>query len=364
MKLKNIKNATIKILFLAALFNHCAIAQDVAVVGSIQQHIQQSSPSLSHGAIRTINAEKSIQLLQVKLSDEAKRRLASRAKSALNHTDHFSPLVFNATDSPNPSEVEVGMNKVPVLDQGIHGTCSTFAVTGAIDASIGKGDYISQLCSLQLGVYLEKQGQGLSGWNGAYTISTINRIEEFGVVSLEKQRTEGCGDLKRYPTYSSRDKKSMMDPAEFGSKSEPVFGKVLNWSDLFQKNDPGATLNDVKEALSKGDRMVLSLLIPDPDLGTAGAEGKYKTWFTQDTWILTEAVLKSVEDVQAAHAIIITGYNDNAVVVDSKGAKHKGLLTLRNSWGSDAGYYGEFYMSYDYFKLLAYNVKRFSTTSS
>ncbi len=360
MNLKKITNALIQAFVITLLLNNITLAQGVRVVGSIQQTIPTASSK--HGGMRAIKVEKSIQLLQVTLSEEAKQRLASRAKKALTRRDDFSETSVIPKDSALPSKVEMGMNKVPVLDQGIHGTCSIFAVTGAIDAALGKGDYISQLCSLQLGVYLEKQGHGLSGWNGAHTISTINRIETFGVVSLEKQKTEGCGGLKRYPTYSSRDNKAMMEPAEFSSKSELVFGKVLNWSDLYQEQDPIATLNDVKDALVRGDRVVLSLLIPDPELGAAGAVGRHNTWFFEDTWVLTEDVLKNVEDVKSGHAIIITGYDDKAVAVDDHGDTHKGLLTLRNSWGGGAGDYGDFYMSYDYFKLLAYNVKRFTTT--
>ena len=92
------------------------------------------------------------------------------------------------------------MNKVPVLDQGIHGTCVTFAVTGAIDAVIGKGDYVSQLCNLQLGSYLEKHGYGMSGWNGSHAIYVINQIEQFGIINMEKQKKLGCGGMKSYPT--------------------------------------------------------------------------------------------------------------------------------------------------------------------
>jgi C1A family cysteine protease len=52
--------------------------------------------------------------------------------------------------------------------------------------------------------------------------------------------------------------------------------------------------------------------------------------------------------------------DDNAVAVDTHGKNHNGLLILRNSWGTSVGDYGEFYMSYDYFKLLAFDITRFS----
>jgi C1A family cysteine protease len=56
--------------------------------------------------------------------------------------------------------------------------------------------------------------------------------------------------------------------------------------------------------------------------------------------------------------MIITGYDNNATAIDTQGRVHKGLLTLRNSWGNKVGDQGDFYMSYDYFKALALEVQR------
>jgi C1A family cysteine protease len=228
---------------------------------------------------------------------------------------------------------------------------------------MSKNDYISQLCSLQLGSYLEKHGYGISGWDGSYAISVINQIEQFGVVNKKKQKSVGCGGLTQYPTNSSHNPNSFMEPEQYRAISESVFGKVVNWSDVFQKNDPVKTLDEVKQALNSGDRLVFAVLLPRTDLGLVGAVGKHNTWIYKDSWVLTPEILKGIDNVEAAHEMIITGYDDNAVAVDNKRLKHKGLLTLRNSWGSSVGDYGEFYMSYDYFKLLAYDVQRFSPSS-
>lgn len=255
------------------------------------------------------------------------------------------------------------MNKVPVLDQGIHGTCVTFAVTAALDATMTKGDYISQLCNLQLGSYMEKHGYGLSGWDGSYASYVIEQMEQYGIVNKVKQLKFGCGGMKYYPTYTDHDPESFMDPEQFSALSESIFGKEVNWSDVFQKTDPGKNLNDVKQALSAGDRLVFAVLLPRTDLGTVGAVGKYKTWIYKDTWVLTPEIIADVDYVEAAHEMVITGYDDNAVAVDNHGVKHKGLLFLRNSWGTSVGDDGEFYMSYDYFKLLTFDITRFSRAS-
>ena len=55
--------------------------------------------------------------------------------------------------------------------------------------------------------------------------------------------------------------------------------------------------------------------------------------------------------------MVIIGYDDDAQVVDEKGYTfNKGIFILRNSWSSLAGDQGNFYMSYDYFKLLVHNL--------
>jgi C1A family cysteine protease len=98
-----------------------------------------------------------------------------------------------------------------------------------------------------------------------------------------------------------------------------------------------------------------------------GTSATYK--MAGDTWALTTKAKQKAEDLtkqlatsstyitavrHARHTMIITGYDDNAVSQDEDGASHVGMLILRNSWGSDAGNHGDFYMNYDYFNALAY----------
>jgi C1A family cysteine protease len=60
--------------------------------------------------------------------------------------------------------------------------------------------------------------------------------------------------------------------------------------------------------------------------------------------------------------MIITGYDDEAIAIDKLGHQHKGLFTLRNSWGSSVADKGNFYMSYDYFKTLAMEAYKIGVT--
>lgn len=163
MKLNTIKTLFLQVLILTVVMKG-VFAEDVAVIGSIKQTFKQSSTNPSS---RYVQSDNVIKLLRIQLSDEAKEHLANQAKDALKHIHQFSLIPSHSETLPLPDQVQLKMNKVPVLDQGRHGTCVTFAVTGAIDAVIGKGDYISQLCNLQLGSYLEQHGYGLSGWNGS-----------------------------------------------------------------------------------------------------------------------------------------------------------------------------------------------------
>ncbi len=84
-----------------------------------------------------------------------------------------------------------------------------------------------------------------------------------------------------------------------------------------------------------------------------GALGKYSANF--DSWVLTPEIVEhiAIKKELPGHEMIITGYDNDAVAIDAHGREHRGLFTLRNSWGSRAGDNGNFYMSYDYFKALA-----------
>jgi C1A family cysteine protease len=332
------------------------------VIGTIEHTLKQPAVTFpsNKGITGSPESKKVIQLLKVKLSDEEKIHLKDQAQDAENRANLFSVATPKMVGSAFPNSVQLGMNSVPVLDQGVHGTCVTFAVTGVLDAVIGKGDYLSQLCNLQLGTYLEQHGYDYSGWDGSFAINVINQIEQYGAVNMEKQHTIGCGGLTSYPVYSSHNSDSFIEPEKFSSMSEPIFGAVAAWSDIQVKDDSVATLNNLKEALNSGDRLVFGVYLPRVDLGQAGAVGRYKTWVTPDTWVLTPKILKGIDDIEAGHEMIITGYDDNAVATDDNRKKHKGLLKLRNSWGTSVGNWGEFYMTYDYFKLLAGDIQRIS----
>jgi len=356
-----------QVVLLGALISQHAYADDVNIVGSVEQTFKILVPgtSVKSGTTAPQFKNKTIELLQIELSPEAQQHLTEQANLLSNPRPGIKTSVSTAY-SALPKKANVGMNNVPVLNQGRHGTCVTFAVTGALDASLGRGDYISQLCNLELGNYLELHSYAISGWNGSSANAVINQITQYGVMSKPMQFAVGCGGLRQYPVSEAQNPKRFIEPTIFANLSEFVFGKQVNWTDVYKSNDGEGNLNAVKTALSSGDRLVFGVLFPRKDLGTVGATGKYKTWFVKDTWLLTSEILDDAKKggIKTGHEMIITGYDDDAVVYDSNGNKHKGLLTLRNSWGTSTGNDGEFYMTYEYFKLLAIDVTRFSKGSN
>lgn len=350
-----------KTLLATLLLSSNLYAENVKIVGT--KSIIIKTPSTQH-----LNAsqEKHISLMQVDVSAKARQFMAKQAEKTLKANKEQS------LDSTNriPQQVQLGMNDVPVLNQGNHGSCVTFAVTAVLDAAIGQGDYISQLCSLQLGNYLEENGYNQSGWNGTWARNVLSQISAFGVVSKELQREHGCAGLTEYP-LGNGDTSQAMPLTEFHQISESLEEKQIEWTPILDANDAltsrvdtNQSLNEIKRVLSQGHRVTFGSLLLDFDLGFAGAVGSNKS--SNDSWVLTPEIARDIylNGEFGGHEMVITGYDDNAVAMDDHNQPHKGLLTLRNSWGDNVGDHGNFYMSYDYFKVLvieAYKIKSYTS---
>ncbi|GGI81929.1 C1 family peptidase [Legionella impletisoli] len=323
------------------------------ITGTINHTIQNADKT----------ATKEITLLKVKLSEQAMKHLKARA-------GQLSESSLKIPSSKLPERVQLGMNGVPVMDQGHHGSCVTFANTAAIDAALGQGDYISQLCQLQLGRYLENNGFLYSGWKGSYGPYVLHQMTQFGIVSKENQKKYGCGGLTDYP-LDKPDPQSEMPLEEYRLVSEKlpfheeIWYPLLPWyQSTVERTDTTKILERVKKALKEGDRVTFGVLLLDFDLGVAGAVGKHHV--ANDTWVLTPEIARDVvfNPDFGGHEMIITGYDDSAVARDPEGRQHHGLLTIRNSWGSDYGFHGDFYMSYDYFVLLVDEAQRIRSIKS
>jgi C1A family cysteine protease len=335
------------------LFSTGLLAQDIKVIGHIDQAVKKS---IATSAMNAMSAPmKQLRFLKIKISDKAHQQISDTAKK----TD-VSNLV-----GPSQSK-QLGMNNVPVLDQGSHGSCVTFANTAAIDAALNKGDYVSQLCLLQLGRYLQENGYVPSGWEGSFGPIVLNAITTFGVINKAQQMSNGCGGLTQYPmTGEESELGSPMSPVDYHQQTDADSSEAISWSSVLDTTQlfevsmaQRQTLRQVKHLLDSGNRLTFGVLLPGIQMGVAGAVGTYHA--TEDTWVLTPEIMAEFESANdfAGHEMVITGYNDSAIATDSEGRTYMGLLTLRNSWGSSIGDKGDFYMSYDYFNTLAIEVQR------
>ena len=337
------------------LFSAGVVAQDIKIIGQID--IPTHLPNTPSSASSEIPPVVHIALLKVELSAKARQKIEHRAEKVLHNK---TILAIEHT-----TKIQLGMNNVPVLNQGSYGSCVTFANAAAIDAILNKGDYVSELCLLQLGRYLEKNGYNPSGWNGSLGGIVLNQMTSFGFINKTLQRSEGCGGLKEYPLFGiDSESNTEMTPVEYHQFSESLDG-IVGWSSVvdnyqvtLDKIELSHTLKEIKSSLIAGERLTFGVLLPDAFKGVAGAIGKHHARY--DSWVLTPEIvqdMKSETDLPG-HEMVITGYDDDAVALDDHGRTHKGLFTLRNSWGEYIGDKGDFYMSYDYFSALVIETQR------
>lgn len=319
--------------------------------------------------------EKKITLMKLQFTPEEENALLNYRPEK----DKTSALkAYNAL----PSSVNLGMNSAPVLDQGMHGTCVTFATSGALDALIDKKDYVSQLCSLELGTYLHGQKKlPYSGWDGSWGSLVLSTLSDYGIVNMSKQLAGKCAGVTQYPTHDPSTGHSF--PADqYMAISESIDN--ISWKEMLNLNqrlghdaayvyDGEASLNKVKTMLASykksgvgagrvtyGTTIILNdRLLKKCSVGACGTYHK-----TNDTWAFTREVKQAAnaqDTEKAGHEMVIIGYDDNAKFKDRNGDLQKGLLILRNSWGPFAGDSGTYYMTYDYFKryvLETYAIKR------
>jgi hypothetical protein len=342
---------------IAIFFSNQVFAADIKIVGVIDVK-NPTKKSANHSLAYKAPAPK-ISLLKIDLTNRAQQTIANRLEKT-----QVTSYLKNTPSSLYPKEVALGMQDVPVLNQGMHGSCVVFAVSAAVDAIIGKGDYVSQLCQLGLGRYLENNGYSSSGWDGAWARTILSQMDLFGFASKESQRANSCAGLSEYPICGPDviEEESIVD---FHKISENLPSNKTAWSsiiDVYQvssdKIDEERIFLEVKKSLYAGDRVVIGVLLLDFDQGIVGAVGSYKGKF--DSWVITPEIANDINDQTefGGHAMVITGYDDNAVATDAEGRTYRGLFTLRNSWGEKIGDQGNFYMSYDYFKSLMLEAQR------
>lgn len=243
-----------------------------------------------------------------------------------------------------PEKTRLGMNYVPVLDQGNLLNDSVFASTAAIDAALGKGDYISQLCLIQLSNYMNPSQDTFFPLR-----KELSMLENYGVVIKKAQEEAGCNESAQGAINYEDYHRVSADLSAFNI----IWASILDMNKAFsERTNTEKTLHKIQEALHNKNRVTVSFLVPqidESDLGTVGTHHE-----KNDTWLLSKKIERTIYHDPALffHSMIITGYDNKAITLDDEGQKHTGLLTLRSSWGQEAGDQGDFYMSYDYFRVF------------
>jgi hypothetical protein len=310
---------------------------------------------------------KRVSMLKLSLTRETKNNLAQRITGLVRHPN------MTPTAGHYPRTVQLGMNAVPVLDQGEHGSCMTFASTAAVDAAIGKGDYVSQLCQLDLNQYLNHNAFVQRNWEGGWGQDLFSQITMFGIVPKAVQTAGGCLGRVDYP-LSGEEVTDELSVFDYHQISEPIQDYGLSFNPLILKEQINSNLSDrerilyqIKSILRQGERVTCSVILMGQLRYDDTPTGSHHV--TKDTWVLLPQMADELADDEesSGHAFVITGYDDDGIAVDATGQFHRGLLTLRNSWGSSVGDQGDFYMTYSYFKaalLEAHHVKRMAGADS
>lgn len=281
-------------------------------------------------AIKEPKKYKSIRLLKLKFSPEFIKAFQKKAKRLTSQptNNHRYP------GHPFPYK-QLGMNGVPVFDQGTYGTCTTFAVTSVLNAEFyahkganGDGNYLSQQCLLAYDQL----------WNGAIIPEVLNTIEHIGGISRSL-----CP--YQYPATSEH-----LDDSHYRQLSQQdMAGAQLRhhtWSHFSPISTDGndAMIQAMLNAIDAGHRLVISTLILPGLSGTIGAPiNGYSSglWQLPDGKQSAEALCGHKLEQCSGHTLIVIGYD----------LIHH-LFLLRNSWGSGVGVKGDYYMSFAYAKLM------------
>ena len=191
----------LRVIFLNLMLTAAVAQTPIVIEGSIQKHLPHNKRSW-------------IQVLKMNFTPRAHQQV-------LAHLEQLENSSSNEDGHTEHKHINLGMNNVPSLNQGTHGSCVTFALTAAIDALIGKGDYVSQLCLLTLGQHLKQHSYADSGWEGILPKYLAVRIQEHGIISKKTQINQGCGGLNQYPLMSF-DPDNEMSLEDYHAKAEQI----------------------------------------------------------------------------------------------------------------------------------------------
>lgn len=268
---------------------------------------------------------KTIQLMRWTPSLAQKEKTALALQTYQGERDYSTGIIpFKSS----PTAVDLGMNNVPVLDQGAYGTCVTFATTAAIDAALGIGDYVDQQCSLELDMAL-----GKNYWDGAYfATDVLLPLKKYGVV--QKNRCNAY-----YPN-----RYMWISTTEYKARAS----KTVKMDQIKYISHYPISVDDVRADINAGRRVAIGFGMMADDSDPVSVQGfniniggRMKAgglWACQQPSSWTSYC----GEAYAGHEVLITGYDDS-----------QELFKIRNSWSTSMGDSGEFYMTYAFFSAMA-----------
>jgi C1A family cysteine protease len=242
-----------------------------------------------------------------------------------------SDLKSKNVDANNlPPVVDLSDGLPPVKSQGNQGSCVGWAV----------GYYYKTFQEGKEHKWdLTKQAHQFSP---AFIYNQLNEGIDFGINiadALKLLVNKGCATLAAFP-YDEKDYLTQPNSEQLDlAKSF----KIQSFYNFFQGagNCTDETINIMKQWIANGDAIVFSLK----------SFNSFK-FAPNDPEYVAPSPGPS-EQPCPSHAILAVGYNDNVYYIDNNGAKHYGAFKFVNSKGTDYGYKGFVYVSYDYIKTAA-----------
>lgn len=290
--------------------------------------------------LNALNGFKVIKLMSITPSETMKlknRKALADSFAAGGENDYSKGIT--TFDLTSTGSVDLGMNKVPVLDQGAFGTCVTFSTTAALDSLITKKDstiteddydFIDQQCTLEL-----NKGLGNNYWHGANNATEIViPLKQNGII-----KKDNCFGIT-YPNARATITKS-----KYKTRSITKYNDKINY-----KFYDTANLDSIKKALFAGHRVLIGFGLSNIDGNKISVNGfdlivNKNEPTTGGLWACKQPGDNTnycPSDASAGHEVIVIGYDDN-----------QQLLKIRNSWGTDPGENGDYYMTYTFFKAMA-----------
>lgn len=213
-----------------------------------------------------------------------------------------------------PTKVDLRQWASPVDNQGNLGACTGFSIKAArelMSIRDGKPAYVP--LSPLFVYYYERKKEGTIDEDAGSNITTgMNVIQSIGV------------SPEALWTYDDRNDENPKTKEKF---QQPPSAEAYSAARAYRVNDVRAldTLRDIRYELARRNPVVIGLEV-------------YQAFYDTTTGVLP--IPNPKEKSQGGHAVLVVGYDDV-----------KKMLIVKNSWGTDWGDHGYFYMPYEYVKL-------------